>query len=303
MPIDHNKEHEPMHTKKKFGRVQGINIYEQLNSIKVNIIDAPSIEQLRKAISVFMMNTWNDKLRTKFDDEDIDKCIVDLFAGNILPTGMEIIGLVFSIEGMNLVDTTHLIRHRLFSFSAQTHADRDMRDDNVMMPASIMANENYYERALRLAYDASNLYADMMDTNSVNCLDARLVMPRFFEHFYVTRCCLKDAIGFCIMRGDEQIQTHADNIIAMKLWLEISKLYPFLAHLVDFRAEDKYYVGQCKKGKTSLFPPNKKNDVFDYATTQFYHFQHRDEYDGANIYLKLRDQLLSEIDDIISSQS
>ncbi len=46
---------------------------------------------------------------------------------------METINITWSVNGMDMVDTTHLIRHRLFSFAAQVHGDRDMRDDRVVV--------------------------------------------------------------------------------------------------------------------------------------------------------------------------
>lgn len=298
MPNNPNQPSMKMHTTKKFGRPSSMEFKEQLCAIDVQIHNAPTIEQFRKTISVFMMNTWNDRLQTEFSDEEIDTCIRELFAGNILPTGMETIGITWSVSGMNMVDTTHLIRHRLFSFSAQTHADRDMRDDDVLVPAAIIANREFLERFIQLNRDAMNLYTDMMDSGKVHCLDARLVMPRSFEHFYITRCCIKDLIGFCKMRGDEQIQTAADNVIAMKLWLEVLKLYPFLKGIVDFDLQDDFYVRQCIEGKTNIFPPNKKNDVFDWSEGQFFHNKHRDSYPGAEAYLSIRERLINEINAI-----
>jgi len=295
MPKKFDTDHSPMHTTKKVGRV-ALTFKEQLNEIDVQIIGAPSVEEFRKTVSIFMMNTWNDTIQTEFNDDDIDTCIKELFAGNILPTGMETIGITFSINGMNMVDTTHLIRHRLFSFSAQTHADRDMRDDTVLVPASI-ASSQFMQRFANLMSDSMNLYTDMMDSGDIHCLDARLVMPRCYNHFYFGRCCIKDLIAFCKMRGDEQIQTTADNIIAMQLWLEVLKLYPFLAGVVDFEEQDRYYVNQCKQGKTSIFPPNQKNDCFDWSESQFYHGKHRDEYIGGIVYLNLREKLLEQINE------
>jgi len=123
-------------------------------------------------------------------------------------------------------------------------------------------------------------------------------MPRCFEHFYFVRCTIKDLIGYCQMRGDEQIQTTVDNVIAMRLWLEVLKRYPFLKPCVDFRKEDSFYVRQCAKGKTNIFPPNLKNDKFEWCEEQFFHPYHRDEYAGGEIYLRLRAELLAEIDAI-----
>jgi len=288
-----------MHTKLKFGQaVKSIEFVNQLENIDVQIVHAPTIPEFRKTISVFLMNTWNDKIEWDFPEDAISQTIDELFRYELLPTAMETINITWSVNGMDMVDTTHLIRHRLFSFAAQVHGDRDMRDDRVVVKPGIMANKDFYDRYKQITEMARGLYVDMLDSGLVHGLDARTVMPRNFEHFYMVRCTIKDLIGYCIMRGDEQIQTTVDNIIAMKLWLEILKKYPFLKGLVDFRKPDQFYQRQSAKGKTNIFPPNAKNDNFDWCEEQFYHPIGRDEFAGGEVYLKIREDLLKQIDAI-----
>lgn len=302
MPKVHKSEMphlQKMHTTLKFGKKPGpIEFVNQLEAIDVQIVHAPTVAEFRKTISVFLMNTWNDKIQWTFPDEDIDQTIDELFRYELLPTAMETINITWSVNGMDMIDTTHLIRHRLFSFAAQVHGDRDMRDDRVMVKPGIMANADFFERYKTITTMARDLYVDMLDSGLVHGLDTRTIMPRNFEHFYMVRCTIKDLIGYCIMRGDEQIQTTVDNIIAMKLWLEVLKRYPFLAGLVDFRKPDAFYQRQSAKGKTNIFPPNAKNDNFNWCEEQFYHTKGRDEYPGSNIYLKIREDLLAQIDSI-----
>lgn len=288
-----------MHTQLKFGKkAQPIEFVNQLEAIDVQIVHAPTVAEFRKTISVFLMNTWNDKIQWNFPHEDIDQTIDELFRYELLPTAMETINITWSVNGMDMIDTTHLIRHRLFSFAAQVHGDRDMRDDRVMVKPGIMANANFFERYKQITTMARDLYTDMLDSGLVHGLDTRTIMPRNFEHFYMVRCTIKDLIGYCIMRGDEQIQTTVDNVIAMKLWLEVLKKYPFLAGLVDFRKPDSFYQRQSAKGKTNIFPPNAKNDNFDWCEEQFYHPIGREEFPGGDVYLKIREDLLKQIDAI-----
>ena len=288
-----------MHTTLKFGqKLTPGQFVEQLNAIDVQIVHAPTVEEFRKTISVFLMNTWNDKIQWSFPDDDVDTTIDELFRYELLPTAMETINITWSVNGMDMIDTTHLIRHRLFSFAAQVHGDRDMRDDRVVVKPGIIAHAEFYKRYMQITEQARELYIDMLDSGKVHGLDARTIMPRNFEHFYMVRCTIKDLIGYCIMRGDEQIQTTVDNVIAMKLWLEILKRYPFLKGLVDFRKPDQFYQRQCAKGKTNIFPPNAKNDNFDWCEEQFYHPIHRDDYQGGNVYREIRENLLAQIDAI-----
>lgn len=288
-----------MHTTLKFGKTPGpIEFVNQLDAIDVQIIHAPTIPELRKTISVFLMNTWNDKIAWEFPEADINQTIDEVFRNELLPTAMETINITWSVNGMDMIDTTHLIRHRLFSFAAQVHGDRDMRDDRVMVKPSIMSNPAYFERYKQITTMARDLYVDMLDSGDIHGLDTRTIMPRNFEHFYMVRCTIKDLIGYCIMRGDEQIQTTVDNVIAMKLWLEVLKRYPFLKGLVDFRKPDAFYQRQSAKGKTNIFPPNIKNDNFDWCEDQFYHGKGRDEFTGGDVYLRIRSNLLTQIDAI-----
>jgi len=290
---------QPMHTTLKFGKKpESIQFMNQLECIDVKIVHAPTVAEFRKTISVFLLNTWNDKIQWDFPEDQIDQTIDELFRYELLPTAMETINITWSVNGMDMIDTTHLIRHRLFSFAAQVHGDRDMRDDRVMVKPGIMANADFFERYKQITTMARDLYVDMLDSGLVHGLDTRTIMPRNFEHFYMVRCTIKDLIGYCIMRGDEQIQTTVDNIIAMKLWLEILKIYPFLKGLVDFRKPDTFYQRQSAKGKTNIFPPNAKNDNFDWCEEQFYHSIGRDEFPGSETYLKIREDLLKQIDAI-----
>lgn len=286
-----------MHTKIKTDNSYNHDYAEHLGRINVKLISPPSVEQFRNIISVFMMNTWNDKLQYEFDDRNIDECISDLFNGNILPTGMETINITWAVEGLNMIDTTHLIRHRLFSFSAQTHADRDMRDDVALIPPSILGSK-FFNRYHRILIDAKDLYVDMLDSGEVCCLDTRTIMPRCFEHFYIVRSTIKDLIAFCQLRGDEQIQTQSDNILAMKLWLAVLRQYPFLRGLVDFRKQDSFYIKQSMAGKTNIFPPSTKNNTFEWSPEQFIHDKHRDEFVGGCVYKALRNSLLRQIEAI-----
>ena len=290
--------HEPMYCQTRFGEAGEINFVNQLEAIKVTIIDAPTVEQFKKTISVFMMNSWSEQPKFDgFSDEQIFECIRQLFAGEILPTGMEIIGITWCVEGLDLVDVTHLIRHRAFSFSAQC-SDRDLRNLTVLVKPSIMTNYDLYQRYKRLVHNQVLLYKEMMDNELACTFDARTVMPISKSHFYNVRCCIKDLITFCNQRADEQIQTQVDNLVALKLWLEVLKLYPFLKGVFDPRQKSNYYIKQCIAGKTTIFPPNERNDLFEYANSQFFHSKHRDEFPGGNVYKSIRDSILAEIDAI-----
>jgi hypothetical protein len=293
------------YTVRRFGeKLREIEVKNKLEAIKVEIYGAPSIEEFRKTLSIFLMNTWEDDIKTSFAEEDIDVMIKELFRFELLPTAMETIGLTWYVNNIDMIDTTHVIRHRNFSISSSVHGDRDMRHDWILLNPGILANEEYKQRFIKICDEARHLYAEMMDSGLVHGLDARTIMPRAFPWFLNVRCNIKDAIGYINMRRDEQIQTVVDNIIALRLWLEIVKRYPFLRGLVDFSKQDDFYVRQCKAGKRNIFAPNQKNDKFEWCEEQFYHGDKgRDDFPGSNIYLELKASILQQIKEAESREN
>jgi|TARA_R110002110_G_scaffold175446_2_gene379036 thymidylate synthase (FAD) len=293
---------EAMHSERKYHQeLKPVTIVNQLDAIDVTITDAPSPEQFRKIFAVFLLNTCRDTIITdhkKFSDQEIDICIDQCFRGELLPTAMETVSIAWTVSGLDMIDTTHLIRHRAFSFSAQLHGDRDVRRDRVVAKPGILCNPALRERYETLCNDALQLYVDSLDSGELNLFDARTVLPRCFEHFYMVRSPLKDLMGYCRARADEQLQPISDNLVALKLWLEVLKIYPWLKPYVDFRRPDAYYQTMSKKGKTSLYPPNDKNEGFDWHEDMFLHPIHRDEFPGGEKYLEMREEIMAQIDNI-----
>jgi hypothetical protein len=280
----------------KWYKEGSITYVNQLEHMKVTIYSAPSEPELRNTLAAFMLNSWSEKPRFgNFTSEETNNCIKELSSGRILPIGLETINFVFCIEGLDLIDATHLLRHRMFTFSAQC-SDRDLRDTTFLVKPAIMEDDDFYERYQEICRLSHSLYKDMMDSNTICTLDARTVLPLSRSYHYSVRCCLKDLVLFCNQRLDEQIQPQSDNIFALKLWLEVAKKYPFLKDMVNIRQQSTYYINQCKAGKTTMFPPNKRNDLFNWSPDQFLHDKPRDEFLGGDSYIAIRNKILEEID-------
>lgn len=289
---------QPDYTTRKFGKKLSKGVYvNHLRAIDVQIVSAPTAEEFKRTIAVFIGNTWNDKITTEFTQEEQNKLVEGVFAGNLLPTAQEVINIVWSVSGLNLIGTTHLLRHRAFSFSAMVHGDRSPQDDAILVPPGIMCQPEYFSRFKQIVEDARQLYVDMLN-DGVNCLDARAILPRCLTHFYMVRCNIRDLIGYIKLRRCEAFQTQEDNIVALQLWAAIVRLYPFLKKCIDFTEPDHFYVKQCSAGQRSIFPPNERNNKFLWSKEQFYQDKGRDEFPGSGTYLKLRDKLLKQIADV-----
>lgn len=271
----------------------------QLDTIKVQLMYAPSLQDLLSYIPDFATATWQDTPNVNIKNEERNKVLQDLFDNKLLPTAYETINLTFRIEGMDIIDTTHLIRHRALSFSAQCSADRDLRKDDAVVKPGIMVNSKFYERYIEITKQSKQLYADMVDSEEISLLDARTILPRNLETFYYVRGNLKDLMDFIRQRLDEQIQPTSDNIIAMRMWLEIIKQYPPLIGKINIGGPDQWYISTVQTGRSSnIYMPKKENDVFEYKKQWFLYPKRRSDFKGMEVYDRIKKEIIQEIEEL-----
>jgi hypothetical protein len=270
---------------------------EHLSKINVQLLDYPSRQSLMAYLPRWCKATWSDKPHDDFNFEERSQVLKDLFEGKVLPTALETIRLVFLVSNMDKVDVTHLLRHRTLSFSAVCSADRDLRHDDALIKSSIASSE-FAERAEKLVKMAKKLYADMVDTQEISMLDARTILPACLEHHYYVSGNIKDIVNFVRQRIDRQIQPESDNIIALKMWIEIVKKYPEAKGMVDVHAPDSFY---CKMAPTGLssniyMPEIPRNDVFDFKPQWFMYKRERRHMKGAFMFLALWKDLVNKLE-------
>jgi len=297
MPENKSLEERPLLVNLKLGEAPKTNFRHGLHAVNVRMLDCPTDIELMQYIPEFASGTWEDKPRTDFTQAERAKVVDDLFAGYILPTALETIKMTFIIEGIDLVDVCHLIRHRTLSFSAQGTGDRDMRNDDVLVKPSLMSNDKYSDRFMQLIYDAKQLYADVTDDPDMPILDARTFMPRCTSNYYYVSGDLKAIMAFVGQRKDESIEPESINIFAIKLWTEVVKRFPQLKTKIDLRSPDLFAIETSKGGRSSNFyKPEPKNDIYEYRLDWFMRQKMRQEMTGGQDYIAMRDKLLAEFD-------
>jgi len=281
-------------TKFKTGKTIVGEVKEHLSNIKVELISAPSIEELNTWVPQFTCAAWGDKPAEGANYEALKDRAVDLtFEGKMLPTVLEGINLVFCVSGIDLTDATHLIRHRTLSFSAQALGDRDMREDTLMIKGSMFP----YESKIQELYQHTlELYAEMLDSGEVSSFDARSILPRGMETYYYVRGNIKDILAFIDLRLDRHIHPQSDNVVAMYMYRELCKVYPQLKGRFDLYRHDKFYamVATSDVGH-NIFPPNDITKPYIKGTMgPCTHSKHRDEFRGSDIYLNIVDEVAKE---------
>lgn len=281
MPINNDLSRVSLPMDLKFDQDPKTQFINNLESLHVELIDGPTRKQAQKIAWHMTKATWADcPTETDFDNVDLKEASInlqDVLNFRALPTPMECLGFTFKISGIDTQTVTHLIRHRAGSFAAQCTGDRDLRNDNVLVPESVencnQDENDFYQRFINVATQAKQLYSDMVDSKIVSMMDARVILPKCMETFYIARFNLKDLIGFIKQRQDVQIQPEVDNILATKIARIVVDQIPEVASCLDFNKPDMHYVrtfrvelpdGTFTSRGTNLYHPEPKNDLFEF---------------------------------------
>jgi len=166
MPINNNLPKHPLLVNLKTGEKANPKFVNNLEMINVKILAIPSENDLMSYVPSFSSGTWCDNPKHDFTKGEREQVLRDLFAGYILPTALETIKVTFIIEGMDLVDVCHVIRHRTMGFSASGTGDRDCRHDNVLLKPSIIGSK-YEEKIKKHISGLMQIYGEMYDDKDI----------------------------------------------------------------------------------------------------------------------------------------
>jgi len=301
----------------KFGQEPRTEFFNNLDHLKVELIDSPTRSQALNVAWQYVKATWADH-----HDEtnpataslkELSANLEDVLCFRALPTPMECLGFTFKLSGLSFQEVTHIIRHRAGSFAAQCTGDRDLRDDSAVIPEAVQNSPDFLARYKRLVRESKQLYADMTDSKAVSMMDARMILPKAMTSFYLMRLNLKDLLGFIAQRQDMQIQPAADNILAAYMAREVLKVLPEASARIDFNKPDMHYIktfrvpdgkgGETSRG-TNLYWPEPKNDVFDYHPNDTIYQSKREGINGTHktnaptVFEKIWSETIADIEQL-----
>ena len=268
-----------------------------LDAIKIELVSAPTMDELRSYLPQFITATWQEQGDRYYTNniflKEKDEIIRDAFFGKALPTALETINLVFRISGISLQEVTHIIRYRNAGFSADCSGDKWWTHKDALVPSSVENSPSYYERYKKIVEEAKQLYCDMIDSRDISIMDARYILPRCLDTFYYMRISLKDAIHFIKQRIDKQIQPETDNIIAYQMYCRILEQYPIANGLIDIHQPSYFYMKMARTGKaTNLYYPDADSDNFEWNEKDFIYQNYRNEMNGTDGNVNHFDSLL-----------
>ncbi len=318
MPLNNDLEPIELPMDLKFDQQPKTEFFNNLEALKVELVDAPETNQARDVAWHYVKATWAD------DPSEIDpssasdgiksKNLLDVLQFRALPTPMECLGFTFRLSGLSFQEVTHIIRHRAGSFAAQCTGDRDLRDDPAVIPESVENSPEFLDRYMDIVKASKQLYSDMTDSKVVSMMDARMILPKCMTSFYYMRLNLKDLIGFVRQRQDVQIQPAADNILAARMAIEACKAIPELTQVFNFDKPDFHYINtfRVKEGDkwisrgTNLYQPEPKNDTFDYHEEDTIYPCRREELNGTHgsgekVFTTMWRDLMNEFQELKSS--
>lgn len=283
-----------------------------LDSIEVELLQYPTVDQLFNSIIPFTNATWNDdpiKVRDSMTIKEKVQNVYDAFHFKYLPQSLETVGLTFLIKGIDLQTVTHILRNRIgFTFSAECSGDKWWTHKSALVPNSIENSPEFYERYKHLTEECKQLYCDMIDSKKISIMDARHILNRNMETYYLMHVNFLSLLNFLRQRIDKQIQPEEDNVLAYKLYLELIKKVPFAVNSVNLHAPAQHYINMARTGKaTNLYFPDKDSDKFEWNENDFIYQCTRDEMNGTspdaeNKFNKVFSDIEEEIQKVTAQQ-
>lgn len=287
MPKNNNLEPASLPMPLRFNEEPKTEFVNNLDSLDVRLIGYPTIENLYNSIIPFTNATWNDdpfKAKDAKSEYEQTQNVYDAFHYKYLPQSMETVNLTFYIGGIDMQTVTHILRNRVgFTFSAECSGDKWWTNKRSLVPAAIQNSPEMYERYKKVTEECKKLYCDMIDTKQISIMDARHILPRNMETYYLMHVNFLSLLNFLRQRIDRQIQPEEDNVLAYKLYIETMRKIPFILNTVNWHAPAMHYVKQARTGKaTNLYFPDKDSDIFEWNEKDFIYPCTRNQMNGTD---------------------
>lgn len=272
-------------------------IVNDLSNIKVTLLNYTPYSHLCKYIPELVTATWNENIQEFRDTllpKDKDEIMKLCFEGKLIPTALKSVPVTILIEGITTHDVTHLLRHSGLSFAADCTGDKYIVDRPIILPSFFNdCPEEYVFRYLDLQKKSYELYDDICNNlgTKVHIQDARLVLPRTMETFYYVTGSLFDFIKFLNQRIDMQVQPKSDNILALKLYKELKKVYPIN---INVNARNNFYCAESEHELSSKwYSPLPQNET-EYTKNMETVYGDMKEMYGYKTYETVKDKIMED---------
>jgi hypothetical protein len=203
---------------------------DNLDAIKVEMINWPDPERLKEHFIAFATSSWFENFFQQASQADIDEAIAELMNGRILAQGIEGVQFSFRISGMSLHGSHAFVRNRIgIAYLQQSQAIADYRDADVLVPRSYTKFQSELERYLIWSIMGKQLYSDWLDTEEIAVTDARFSYGKTVAPVWIhTSISLATILSIYNKRTDSQEEHPEMNLIAEGIRSEIVKVFPYM---------------------------------------------------------------------------
>lgn len=275
-------------------------LVNDLQNIKVTLLNYTKYEDLEKYIPELVTATWNeniDEFRNTLTTNDKNEIMKLFIEGKLIPTALKSVQITILLEGITTHDVTHLLRHSGLSFAADCTGDKYITNRNLIVPSFLEdAPKEYFDRYISIMKESYKLYDDICNnlTDKVHIQDARLVLPRTMETFYYITGSLFDFIRFLQQRIDMQVQPKADNIIALRIYEQLAKVYPLN---IDIHKRNMFYCSESEHELSSKwYKPLLQNET-KYTLSMDTVYGDMTKMYGYNNYKQLENEIIKNIEE------
>jgi len=268
-----------------------------LANIKVTLLNYTPYKILERYIPELVTATWNENIeefRNTLLPKDKDEIMKLCFEGKLIPTALKSIPVTILIEGITTHDVTHLLRHSGLQFAADCTGDKYITERPIIIPSFLNdCPREYVERYCKLMENSYKLYDDICNnlSSKVHIQDARLVLPRTMETFYYVTGSLFDFLNFLRQRIDMQVQPKSDNILALKIYKELKKVYPIK---VDLNARNNFYCNESEHELSSKWYSPLPQNKTEYTTTMETVYGDMKDMYGYSTYERVKESIFDE---------
>lgn len=257
---------------------------DNLNSVKVVLLDYPDAERLKKVFVNFSEGSWFENFYEQSTEEEKESAIHDLLSGNILGQGLEAAQFTFLVSGVDLNSSHAIVRTRIgICYLQQSGAIRDMRHDDILVPRAFTKYPKLLERYKQWCLEGKHIYSDLLETNNISITDARVALPRTIPVWINISCNLATLLQLYSKRSDTQEEYPNLNIMVEKMKELVLEKFPYMKD---------YFVSSCDK-KTCLHTKSgyKCNCVFKRD------YKHKTLVDNWTLHNKTKKELMLDAEE------
>ncbi len=269
--------------------IRPVDFRNHLGSISATLYSYPTVEQLETYIPEFVSLTWLQEIGEvdaflKSRNMTRRDAVMEMFNWRTLPTALETVRLTFLLEGISMTGVTHIIRHRLFSFSAQSTDPVTAANHPILENEAFLEDPELLEKSRKLAKDSHDLY-NLALSKGLSYYDARHYMPRAKENKYFMSGSIKDFLMFYRTRASVQNQPTEDRVLALRIRQAILAVYPFLESQMPTVITENHYCNAInEKFNLNTYPPSShhekvlKDRGVDFSSIEFDHHVKKEDY-------------------------